>query len=310
MRRLILRRGRERGAVAVVVAVFTVVLMCFAALAVDLGAAYSDRQQLQNGADAGALAYAQSCQSGACVDKTQHYAVANKLDGIATGAVVSSSANTVTVETRSTHTNWFGGIVGVPTTPVSARASVSWGYVSGGETVPLAFSWCAFYNATGGWSKQGVPFTTAEMMVNIKESACTKPAHAEIPGGFGWLDGANCSAEVHAGNWVGSDTGNVEPNSCSAADFAKFQGKQILLPIFEAVDGTGNSGKGYQIKGLAAFTVTGYCFGPKSVWQLTDKCPSDKRIRGFFSSYTDISGNYDLTASADTFGISQVRLSA
>ncbi|WP_232233112.1 Tad domain-containing protein, partial [Sedimentibacter sp. B4] len=46
----------------------------------DLGGAYSEHQQLQNGADAGALAIAQSCALGDCVDSSDKYAKANKLD--------------------------------------------------------------------------------------------------------------------------------------------------------------------------------------------------------------------------------------
>ncbi len=104
-----------------------------------------------------ALAIARSCQKGACIDSADKYVKANKLDGVATGQVVGSMTSPVTVEATYTRTNWFGGIVGVPTTPISARASAEWGYVSGGVTFPLTFSWCAFFQATGGWDDQGKP---------------------------------------------------------------------------------------------------------------------------------------------------------
>jgi Flp pilus assembly protein TadG len=137
MRRLIARGGSERGAVAVVVAILMVLLMGFAALAIDLGSAYSDRQQLQNGADFGALTIAQSCQRGACDSsagkastllKVDMYVKANKLDGQATGtAVVDWTDGKVTVVATSTHTNWFAGVIGFPTTALSASASAEWG---------------------------------------------------------------------------------------------------------------------------------------------------------------------------------------
>ncbi len=82
------RERGERGSVAVIVAIAMLALMGFAGLAIDLGGAYSDRQQLQNGADAAALAIARSCEKGACVDTADFYAKANKLDGVATGRVV------------------------------------------------------------------------------------------------------------------------------------------------------------------------------------------------------------------------------
>ena len=56
----------ERGAVGVVVALLMVPLIGFAAIAIDVSAMYAERQQLQTGADAGALAIAQDCAPGAC----------------------------------------------------------------------------------------------------------------------------------------------------------------------------------------------------------------------------------------------------
>ena len=46
--------GDERGAASVIVAIVLVVLMGCAALAVDVGAMYAEKAQLQNGADAAA----------------------------------------------------------------------------------------------------------------------------------------------------------------------------------------------------------------------------------------------------------------
>ncbi len=51
----------ERGAVSVLVAILMVVLLGFAALAVDIGVLYAERTQLRNGADAAAIAIAQKC---------------------------------------------------------------------------------------------------------------------------------------------------------------------------------------------------------------------------------------------------------
>lgn len=56
----------DKGAVAVIVAVLAIVLFGFATLVIDVGAIYYERRQLQNGADAGALAVAQACAGGAC----------------------------------------------------------------------------------------------------------------------------------------------------------------------------------------------------------------------------------------------------
>ena len=77
--------GRDdRGAVGVIVAILLGggVLLGMGALVVDVGQLYSERAQLQNGADAGALAVAKTCAEGACVPGTaQTYANQNSADG-------------------------------------------------------------------------------------------------------------------------------------------------------------------------------------------------------------------------------------
>jgi Flp pilus assembly protein TadG len=59
----------ERGAIGVLIAVFIGggVLLGMGALAIDVGRLYQNRAELQNGADAAALAVAKSCASGTCV---------------------------------------------------------------------------------------------------------------------------------------------------------------------------------------------------------------------------------------------------
>lgn len=63
MRRLNSRSDQERGAVAVIVAVFfgTLVVTGVAALTIDAGSLYAERRVVQNGADAAALGLAQAC---------------------------------------------------------------------------------------------------------------------------------------------------------------------------------------------------------------------------------------------------------
>ena len=309
MRRLSRPARRERGAVAVIVAFMMVLLLGFAAIGIDVGSIYSDQQQLQNGADAGALAIAESCQRGSCVNTADKYAKANKLDGQATGTMLSNTAGTVTVQTSSTHQNWFAGVLGMPTTALRARASASWGYPSGGGVLPLAFSWCAFQQATGDWYDQGLPLPTTSTVINIIDHSCTPPAHNEVPGGFGELQGANCFATVLAGNWVMSDAGNNGPNSCAGFDWSTVINKKVLIPIFDNFQGSGSNAE-YQIKGLAAFIITGICLGPDAQIPTTmSQCPSNKRIEGNFTNYTVLTGGYTIDPNAPHFGTGVVTLS-
>ncbi len=85
-----MRRLRDDdGAVAILVAFLAVALFGFAVLVVDVGALYSERRQLQNGADAAALALAQSCAATSCGTETvqrtttQPYANGNARDDAA-----------------------------------------------------------------------------------------------------------------------------------------------------------------------------------------------------------------------------------
>lgn len=62
------RLSTEDGAVAVVVAVLLVVFFAIAALVIEIGQLYWERAQLQNGADAAALALAAECAEGDIID--------------------------------------------------------------------------------------------------------------------------------------------------------------------------------------------------------------------------------------------------
>ena len=85
-------RGGERGAVATIIAVllFGGVVTGMLALTVDVGNAWWERRQLQNGADATAFALAEACSKGSpscsaepAVNRLQELAGANAQDGLA-----------------------------------------------------------------------------------------------------------------------------------------------------------------------------------------------------------------------------------
>ena len=99
----------DRGAVAVTVALLLVVLLGFGALAIDTGMLYAQKAQLQNGADAGALAIAQDCAkrgTAACKPTAAatavEYAQNNANSGLADAAEPAfPAAGTVTVTTSA-----------------------------------------------------------------------------------------------------------------------------------------------------------------------------------------------------------------
>jgi len=60
------RLRNDDGSIAIIVAIVMVVLLGMATLVVDVGRLYVERRQLQNGADAAALAVAVDCAHGSC----------------------------------------------------------------------------------------------------------------------------------------------------------------------------------------------------------------------------------------------------
>ena len=202
MQRLNLRHGvrDERGASAVILALLIVPLLGFAAIAVDVGAIYAERQQLQNGADAAALAIAYDCASGLPACGTSqgtaeamteaNYDETNSSRGTPTVELGSSQ---VTVRNAGVQNHWFAPILGEDSTEVSARATAAWGAPgSGAAVLPLAFSWCEFEKQTGG----GLPSSTTPRTIYFTKTSpavagtpeCTGPSDLIVPGGFAWLD--------------------------------------------------------------------------------------------------------------------------
>lgn len=142
------RGAGERGAAAVLVAVLlgSGVLLGMAALTVDVGQVYAERRQLQNGADAAALAVAAACATSASCDTStgglaRSMANANADDGTTTVASVCGSGN-------ASLPACSGGaatlLTGCPAAPANARGWVQVGTLTtttGGSTLlPPAFA--------------------------------------------------------------------------------------------------------------------------------------------------------------------------
>lgn len=138
----------ERGAVAILVALLMVVLFGFAAIGVDVANMASDKQQLQNGADAGALAIAESCAQGDCGDYDASallLARSNKNDGLITDVDVLFTTKTVEVVATGTTKHWFAPVLGsltgetLDSSPVVADATATWAKkLTGTAGLPLA----------------------------------------------------------------------------------------------------------------------------------------------------------------------------
>ncbi|WEV76985.1 Tad domain-containing protein [Janibacter cremeus] len=316
MQRLIRREERERGAVAVVVALMMVPLIGFAAISIDVAAMYAERQQLQTGADAAVLAIAQDCAREACGDPAQtaqELAVpnSNDADPAATLAHFDPTVGRVTVNNQGTSEHWFAPVLGQDDSAVvSAKSSAGWGYPSGGTAMlPLALSYCEWDSQTGG----GIPSGTTPRTIYLSGTSgaatpCPGPS-GNVPGGFGWLktDGStSCNATSVILQTLLTDTGVSVSSGCTPEDFVALHDTTVLLPIFDKSTGTGSSAT-YRVYGYAAFRLTGYSFNGEYKWNAP--CSGDARcIRGYFTQFVDLSDAFDYSMTAPTLGAAVVAL--
>lgn len=306
----------ERGAAGVTVAVMMLVLIGAGALAVDTGQIYAERAQLQNGADAGAVAIAQACYETGCSQAeaeaiAQTLANANANDAGSNVLEVDLSVpNQVTVRTTTRDGNsgagflrqMFSSVLDAPPVTVGAYAVAIADPPSSGSSFPLALSECQ-YDLTEAEA------TGEVQLISYKPGMddCTSTSGHTIPGGFGWLDQSTpCVAATDADAIVSSDTGADYAAECDAtlnAWIAEIKsGGQALatFPVYDEAGGSGTTGW-FHIRGYATFDIQGWKFGggskePRSfrnqvpdVAEAADECKGEcLGIIGQFIKYESI----------------------
>ena len=292
MRRLSPSTGAdERGVVAILTAAFTVVIVALAALVVDIGALHDERRQLQNGADAAALAVAETCAAtGVCPSVGSRLAMAaglangNALDAAAQVDAVDVDllAKTVTVRTSTRAAD--GGTIlpyafaqsftDADGDTVHAKATATWAGLRRANVIPLTISLCEFNLATATNTVFDVETT---IYFHKDATPCkTSASGADIPGGYGWVaddhdsDSDDCDVRPTVGDLLRDDTGLPgTPHSC---DLSTLLGKDVLVPIYDALTGTGSNGE-YRIYGFAQFHLTGFFFANKDKGTVTTGFP-------------------------------------
>lgn len=271
----------EQGAISVIVAILLVSLLGFVAIAVDVGVIYSERAQLQNGADASAIAMAQKCAKDSAdpgCSTTSSLATSltnqNALDGMSNvyNVELDKTTRKVSVTTTAKEAGgtdnsvslFFADVLGIPTKEVGTRSSAEWGSPKAGRTAfPLAFSICQVKDHLDG-SLQ----LLQDHGNNANPDCNYGPSGAAVAGGFGWLapDAGKCGGTIDLDlSEGGSDTGNNAPGHCAtelnqwASDITAGKDVVVLLPVFDEVTGTG-AGAVYGLVSFAAFKVTGWKF--------------------------------------------------
>jgi len=135
------RDNRESGQTLVVVTLSLIALIGFLALAIDVGVLYSWRRNLQNAADAGALAGAgEICRGnpGSAISVAEAYAIENRADS-ATAIREGENLNIVRVTATADVSLFFARVLGIAESGVTAEAAAVCGGVSrAGHIWPVA----------------------------------------------------------------------------------------------------------------------------------------------------------------------------
>jgi hypothetical protein len=272
---------RERGGIAVIVAILMVVLLGFAAIAIDVARLYSERAQLQNGADAAAFGVARQCATVAPPDTCA--AISADIQNLANGnaldrqtrlqPVVLDKINrrvtvTATAEENGSPPNsvslFFARVLGFNSAEVKASSIVSWGSpVKGTAPFPLAFSVCQVTGKVGAGDQL---LQSHDPSASNKGTPGCTYAGQPVPGGFSWITQAPgiCGSNIDLSTNVSySNTGNNAPSNCTATvqdwQTSILAGKDVvvLLPVFDSASETGTSAY-YHLTSFAAFKVRGW----------------------------------------------------
>lgn len=336
----------ERGAVAVIMAVLLVVLLGFAAIAVDVGMLYAEKAQLRNGADSAAIGIAQTCAEDIsdpqCTDSVngsslaKQMADANALDSQSNAKNVDldKAAGTVSVTTDALEAGstpnsvslFFARALGFDEAEVSVTSGAAWGVPVGGVApFAIAFSKC---EVDAGINGDGtLQFLKAHGADDTGGDCTSTSSGQELPGGFGWLDqtsGYSCGVVIDPSSpWVESDTGSGIKTGCSAkldAWKARMQsGERVieLIPIFDDTNGEGGNNGEFRMNSFAAFEIRGWHFNAGNDYMLPDAEAlfdannyqnSDRGFIGRFVEYVSLDSSFQLSPTATGYGATVVKL--
>ncbi len=241
------RRGDDEGMILVWVGLSMAVLLGVGALTIDLGALYLEKRQLQNGADAAALAIAFNCAKGDSCGEVM--SIASRLaddnagydhvsavplvcgvgpglsaGGCSTPAGLDGATNWVQVFT-STESAGGGNQVPMLLAPlvgavsgktVKTDAIAQWGGLESAKGAsPIVLPACE-YLARGG-ALDGSSFPSGSTTIYFHNLG-TDPLETGVkpgctstsgPDSYGWLNSSNCKPDLSAGAWFNADAGQL-----------------------------------------------------------------------------------------------------
>jgi Flp pilus assembly protein TadG len=292
-------RHDERGAMVIFLAAFSVVMVGMAALVIDVGSLLDEKRQLQNGADAGALAIAQSCALGPNCDASLAGPLANSnsKDNDSAAAPSMDPANKTVVVRTTTRTGGtsilpysFGQILsGVKGKEVQAVATARWAFAGRAVALPLTISPCDKSQLQVG--------TQWTINLGIGFGPC---AGRDAPGAFGWLS-RPCQSPMVVDELILVDPG-ASGAKCLTASMI---GTVVFLPVFLTTNGLSGSGTAYRIAGFAALRLSGWGFAGDTSPTLPVGC-AKPCIAGTFVNYV----TPEQVGGGGNFGVFRVFLSS
>lgn len=295
MRVQLSRASNERGAAAILIAVFMVVFAGLLAFVADYGMAYTNIRFLQGGADAGALAAAReivnrSSPADNCTELAGYQSDAEAVaksyfqanwpaapdtrGATVTGFSTACNASkqfVVRVTASQSSPAFFGGVFGKSSYAITRTAKA----VIAPATVTVGIRPFAVCATDARYIAEN-PTTSYNVVVdNDTDRGC-----GTASGNWGWLDlnsGSNGTGDI--GKWI--EYGYPDPISASGStctdlsspdciesspgkrvslndELEKVMGKDIVFPVFDSVTTSGGSNVRYHITGFLSAQICGW----------------------------------------------------
>ena len=261
----------ERGAVAVMVALFMVPLLGLGAIAVDVASLYADRERLQTSADAAAIAVALDCAGGSCGNPTATAtsALTANAGGTAgaglTTPTVALGAREVTVTVSADQAHWFAPVLGINSTRVTATSTATWTATSQGVSgLPLAMSWCEYQAQISMYPLTSTTPHQLSWATGWLSLCFGADGHLSLLGGHALTEldtPGKCRTTSAVGDPIDVTLfgGSTKlPAVCNKPYLDGLIGTDVQIPVWDGLDSWIAGGYRAQVYGYALFHLTGY----------------------------------------------------
>ena len=214
----------------------------------------------------------------------------------------------------------LASMLGLDPTTLEAQSTAEWGTPIGGTTeLALTIAECEFDDLPPQEADATNP-TRTWLLINNGPSPTGASCASGAAGGFGWLDGTNCSSTISIDATVPEKRASSRTSTRTAVDGTCLRTKLVPDPPHPAVHATtgGGANATFTISRFAAFKLTGSRHRarrrPGRTSAAARCCPFDpgppgnsKGIQGYFVKYVDLGEDFEIGEGPEG-GLSIVRL--